>query len=337
MTRFNSVSDIARSYQLRLSQSALKSKLDTLSQEAATGIKADIPLALGGDLGRISQIEAQLSKLSAYKSNLAEAEALFDGMQNAVEHIQSLASASGTYLASDTLTSSDNALQAHLRKAPDELRAVLAALNSSIAGRSAFAGSASNQPAVVNYDTMMSQISAAVSGATDAATITTAIDGYFDGALGSGGYADIGYLGDDQGDVSVQISSSRTTSSDLTASSPEFRMALKGFALAAYAADTTNLDAQTVRSLSQAAGRRLVDGESPLSAAMSMIGIQQEAVSKTLTTNTAETSTLTIARNALIEADPYETATALKEIEANVETLYALTSRLSKLSLVGYL
>ena len=337
MTRFNSVSDIARSYQLRLSQSALKSKLDTLSKESTTGIKADIPLALGGDLGRISQIESQLSKLSAYKSNLAEADALFDGMQNAVGQIQTMASASGTYLVSDTLTSSDNALQAHLRKAPDALRTALAALNSSIAGRSAFAGSTSNQPAVVSYDAMMAQITAAVNGATDAATITAAIDGYFDDAPGGGGFADIGYLGDDQGDVSVQISSSRATSSDLTAASPEFKMALKGFALAAYAADATNLDAQTVRSLSQAAGRRLVDGEGPLSAAMSKIGIQQEAISKTQTANTAETSTLTIARNALIEADPYETVTALKEIEANIETLYALTSRLSKLSLVGYL
>lgn len=337
MTRFNSVSDIARSYQLRLSQSALKSKLDTLSRESSTGVKADIPLALGGDLGRISQIEAQLSKLAAYKSNLSEADALFEGMQNAVGQIQSLASSSGTYLASDTLTSSDNALQVHLRKAPDELRAVLAALNSSVAGRSAFAGSASNQPAVASYDTMMSQISAAVGGATDAATITAAIDGYFDGTVGSGGYADIGYLGDDQGDASVPISNSRSATSELTASSSEFRMALKGFAVAAYAAETTTLDAQTVRTLSQAAGKRLVESQNPLSAAMSKIGIQQEAVSKMQTANTAETSTLTTARNALIEADPYETATALKEIEANIETLYALTSRLSKLSLVSYL
>lgn len=118
MTRFNSVSDLARSYQLRLSQSALKSKLDTLSQESATGVKADIPLSLGGDLGRVSQLESQLTMLSTYKNNLAEAGSLFDSMQTAVESIQSMASTTGTYLVSDALTSSDNTLQVHLRKAP---------------------------------------------------------------------------------------------------------------------------------------------------------------------------------------------------------------------------
>lgn len=337
MTRFNSVSDLARSYQLRLSQSALKSKLDTLSQESATGVKADIPLALGGDLGRVTQLESQLTKLSTYKNNLAEAGALFDGMQTAVESIQSMASTTGTYLASDALTSSDNTLQVHLRQAPDQLRAVLSALNTSVAGRSAFSGSATNQPALVGYDQMMTQLTAAVAGATDAATITAAIDAYFDSPAGGGGFSDIGYLGDDDGSNAVPISSGKSVSSDLTANSSEFRLALKGFAIAAYSAGTTGLDAQTVRSLSQAAGKRLVDSQNPLSAAMSSIGIRQETVAKTQTSNAAETSTLTIAKNALIEADPYETATALKEIEANIETLYTLTSRLSKLSLVGYL
>lgn len=337
MTRFNSVSDLARSYQLRLSQSALKSKLDTLSQESATGVKADIPLALGGDLGRVSQLESQLTMLSTYKNNLAEAGSLFDSMQTAVESIQSMASTTGTYLVSDALTSSDNTLQVHLSKAPDELRAVLSALNTSVAGRSAFSGSANNQPSVVGYDQMMAQLTTAVGGATDAATITAAIDAYFDSPAGGGGFSDIGYLGDDQGSNAVPISSSKSVKSDLTANSSEFRLALKGFAIAAYAASASTLDAQTVRSLSQTAGKRLVDSQNPLSAAMTDIGIQQETVTRTQAANAAESSTLTIARNALIEADPYETATALKEIEANIETLYTLTSRLSKLSLVGYL
>jgi flagellar hook-associated protein 3 FlgL len=337
MTRFNSVSDLARAYQLRLSQGALKSRLDTLSRESATGVKADIPQALGGDMGRISQLESQLTLLATYKNNLAEADSLLDGMQNAAESIRSMASGSGTYLASDTLTSSDNALQAHLRKAPDQMRAALSALNVSVAGRSAFAGSASNGPAVVGYEQLMAQLTTAVGGATDAAGITAAIDAYFDGPSGSGGFSDIGYLGDDQGSIAVPISASKAVTTGLTANSPEFRMALKGFAVAAYAAGATGLDAQTVRSLSQAAGTRLVNSQIPLTAAMSRIGVQQEIVSRIQTTNAAETSTLTIARNALIEADPYETATALKEIEANIETLYTLTSRLSKLSLVGYL
>lgn len=58
MTSFNSVGDQSRSYQLRLSQHLLKSKLDRLTKEVATGLKTDIPLALNGDLARISHVDS---------------------------------------------------------------------------------------------------------------------------------------------------------------------------------------------------------------------------------------------------------------------------------------
>ena len=43
MTSFNSVGDQSRSYQLRLSQHLLKSKLDRLTKEVATGISPHFP------------------------------------------------------------------------------------------------------------------------------------------------------------------------------------------------------------------------------------------------------------------------------------------------------
>lgn len=337
MTRFNSVSDLARSYQLRLSQSSLKSKLDTLSQEATSGVKADIPLALGGDLVRITQIESRMTMLATYKNNLAEADALFSGMQDATQSIRAMASATGAVLVSDALTSSDNTLQVHLNKAPDELRSMLSSLNLSVAGRSAFAGSRADQPGIIGYDEMMTQLTAAVGGAGDAAGIIAAIDSYFDAPIGGGGFADTGYLGGDLGQAAIPVGPNKNVALAVSAGSVEFRDALKGFAMMAFAAETATLDSPTVRALSRTAGNHLVNAQGPLDNAMTRIGLQQETSSKVAISNDAEASALTLARNALIAADPYETATALKEIEANVETLYTLTARLSKLSLTSYL
>lgn len=337
MTRFNSVSDLARSYQLRLSQGSLKAKLDTLGQEAASGTKADIPLALGGDLMRINQVDARLTMLATYRNNLSEAELLFTGMQDVVQNIRTMANTTGTALVSDTLTSADNVLQIHLEKAPDELRSMLSSLKLSVAGRSAFAGSRVDQAAVVGYDGLLAQLGAAVGGSTDAQAIIAAIDGYFDAPAGAGGFADTGYLGSDTGTSAIPVAANKALSSGLTANSTEFRQALKGFAIMAFAAATPTLDSAAVRTLGWAAGNHLLAAKEPLAKAMTRIGLQQEAAATTRTAHEAETSALTQARNGMIAADPYETATALKEIEANIETLYTLTARLSKLSLTDYL
>ena len=53
--------------------------------------------------------------------------------------------------------------------------------------------------------------------------------------------------------------------------------------------------------------------------------------------NAAEALSLSLIRSDMLAADPYDTATALTETEASLQNLYALTSRLSRLSLTDYL
>ena len=55
------------------------------------------------------------------------------------------------------------------------------------------------------------------------------------------------------------------------------------------------------------------------------------------TRNGAQQTALSLARSNLVAADPYETASALTQTEGNLQTLYALTARLSRLSLTDYL
>ena len=46
---------------------------------------------------------------------------------------------------------------------------------------------------------------------------------------------------------------------------------------------------------------------------------------------------MSLERSDILAVDPYETATALTQAEASLQNLYALTVRLSRLSLTDYL
>ena len=53
--------------------------------------------------------------------------------------------------------------------------------------------------------------------------------------------------------------------------------------------------------------------------------------------NSAESTALQIARTGMLAADPYETATKLQETQTQLEMIYSITARMTRLSLVDYL
>ena len=67
------------------------------------------------------------------------------------------------------------------------------------------------------------------------------------------------------------------------------------------------------------------------------LGLLQETAERATARNAAETTALSLARSDILSADPYETASALTQAEASLQNLYALTARLSRLSLTDYL
>lgn len=338
MTSFNSIGDLSRSFQLRLGQSSLKSRLDTLTQEMMSGVKSDIPKALGGDLTKISHIESRLTMLGAFQSNVSEAQAQFQGMQNMLENMQKSVDALGPDLLVQAGRAGENDLRAQLGDVTQSFRSMFNALNTSVAGRHLFAGSRTDTAPLGNFDAMLTALDGAVAGASTAADITNRIDAWFDAPAGGGGFADTIFQGDDTGSTRLSVSPDQQVSMSLTANSPALRDTLKGMAIMAYAADAgTAIDASTLRDLFTEAGSRLVKGSTGLIGAQADLGRRQAIVAQAQTRNTAETTALSVARSNLISADPYETATALQETEAHIESLYALTARLSRLNLTDYL
>ena len=212
------------------------------------------------------------------------------------------------------------------------------ALNTNIGGRHIFAGSRTDMAPLSSFDDMLAGLNTAVAGATNASDIVTRINGWFDAPAGGGGFTDAIYQGNDAGSTQIAVSNERTVGSNLTANSPDFRNAMKGMAILTYvAASGAGLDSATVRDLFTASGQNLIDASAELIVARATIGMQEAATAQTQAQNAAESTSLSLARSALISADPYETATALQETEASIQSLYTLTARLSRLKLTDYL
>ncbi len=338
MTSFNSIGDQSRSYQLRLSQYLLKGRLDTLTKEAATGIKDDIPEALNGDLSRISHIESRLTMLATYQQNASEAKTMFEGMQTVLGHLQTSVNDLGPNVLSEANSSPDEILQMRASQTSQNFRSMFIALNTNVAGRYIFSGNRTDTAPLGSFADLISGLNTAVAGATTATDIATRIESWFDAPVGMGGFADAIYRGNDTGSAQISISNGRTVGSSLTANSDELRNMMKGMAILTYVAESgSGLDSATVRTLFRTSGEKLVNAGTELIIASSMIGLQEAATTKTQAQNTAESSALSIARSTLISADPYETATALQETEASIQNLYTLTARLSRLKLTDYL
>lgn len=338
MTSFHSIGDLSRSYQLRLGQHGLKTRLDRLTQEMMTGLKSDIPKALGGDVSGISHIESRLKLLTTFQQNAAEAQNRLAGMQAALEQIHAAVDDLGPRLLSEPHIADEHDLRARADNVKQDFRSMFGILNINIAGQYPFAGSRTDSAPLGSFDTMLTELTATVASATTAADIASRIDAWFDAPAGTGGFAGTIYQGDDSGGTRFSVSPDRRIDSRLTANSLELRDTLKGMAIIAYASEAgTAIDAATLRDLFAEAGARLSKGSTGLIRARADLGQQQAVITQAQARNSAETTALSIAHTNMTGADPYETATALQETEAKIQSLYALTARLSRLNLTDYL
>lgn len=338
MTSFHFFGDLSRSFQLRLGQHGLKTKLDRLTNELMTGIKSDIPKALGGNLSGISHIESRLKLLTTYQQSASEAQNRLSGMQTALEHIQLVIDDLGPRLLIEPNILEEHGLRESAGSIMRDFRSMFNTLNTSIAGQYLFSGTKTDNASLGGFDSMLAELTTAVAGATTASDIADRIDEWFEAPLGTGGFADTIYQGDDTGSTRFSISPDRRIDINMTANSEELRDTLKGMAIVAYASQTGGaIDDTNLRDLFSEAGARLVKGTVGLTSARAYLGQQQAVATQALARNLAEATTLSIARTNMIGADPYETVTALEETEAKIQSLYALTARLSRLNLTDYL
>jgi flagellar hook-associated protein 3 FlgL len=332
MTRI-SVGDASLTNILARQGAELRSQVQRASQEVATGKHADIGKALRGDVSPLLAIDASLSRLQAYTSTATDAAFQVAAQQGAIAGLSSLAGGiTMTLLGSRDFTTPAQ-LNTVAADARGRLGSVIGLLNTQVAGRAVFSGDATDTAPLGSADDLLAALQTAAAGATTAGQVAAAVTTWFADPLGY----EVFY----QGGASLSaapIAPGEAADISTTALDPAIRDTLAGFALAALidrGVLTGNLEERA--RLAQTAGQKLHTTEDARITLAARIGAVEAQVETARTRNGAEETALGILRSDIGSVDPYEAATRLETVRAQLESLYLVTARVSRLSLVEYL
>ncbi|MBU2360814.1 MAG: flagellar biosynthesis protein FlgL [Alphaproteobacteria bacterium] len=333
---FQSIGDLSQHFQSLRQGSAIKTRMNTLTQELSSGRIADLSSHLQGNIGQLAVLDREIAVIDGFdltagqlQQQLAQKQIVLSRMTT--EQID---------LATQQLGISSSSSETEIRAAEAAGRAGFDAfadlLNARLGDRSLFAGAAVDRPAVASGADMLADILTSIGGATDAASITASIDAWFDDP--AGGFATLGYTGD-TGPAPTQ----RTGSQDVLtltgrADDQGFRDMLKAAALTAVSdALSGTLDKPTRAALMRTGAERGFGAAKAVTAIAARIGEDEQRLDEGATRRTAQRTTFATARNALVTADPFDTATLLQSVQQQLELHYTATARLSRLSLANYL
>ncbi|PZP19088.1 MAG: flagellar hook protein, partial [Kocuria rhizophila] len=234
MTGFTSVGDLSRFVLLRQSNAQLKTRLSVLSQEMTIGLKADVPAATGGNLGRLAQVQGRLATLESFNRNASLAQSETSALQAALEGIAGLANR-GPELQAAAAMEDEAALDMRAAQATQDFRTAVRLINTEAGGRFALSGTEVGTAPLAPAEDILALARTQVAGMTDPVAISGALDAWFSSDA-AGGFLDQAFRGNTEA-TSTGVSPDTTIQRDLNASAPEFRTLLKGLAMVALAGE----------------------------------------------------------------------------------------------------
>lgn len=330
-----SVGDMAQQFISMRQGGAIKTELAQLGARLSTGRIGDVTAALGGDTARLSGINHSLKTLDGYLLAAQETGQTLGAIQTVLARLDTLrgdTSAQLLQLSSDSLASQ---IDAAGDAAADVFADMVGTLNTQIGDRALLGGTAVIGAPLAPAGDMLTDLLAAIGAAATATDIITAVETWFDDP--AGGFATMGYLGDVGPPRERPISEGQRVSIDARADDLGIREVLKAAAIAAVAAQRTGLGSAIKTDLLQQSGQRLHAAATGLIALQARTGAAEAEIARTGTALQAQKTALEIARNDMIGADPYETASRLQAVQLQLETHYSVTARLSRISLLDYI
>lgn len=332
---FTTIGDLSQSFQLRRDNARLKADLQRLTAELSTGRLPDLRAATGGDLRPLAALDRSVALLTALGTAGAEAALFAEVAQAALGRI---ADGAGT-LSGAALLARTSAVPSQIdavgREAAQQFEAAVARLNVQAAGRSVFAGLATDGPALRPGAEILDALALATAGAATVADVEAALDIWFDPG---GDFETTAYIGSPDPLRPIRVSEGELVDFPVTALDPALRDTLRAMALGALL-DRGVLagDIAQRAALAGASGEDLLAAKDRLVALRASVGDAEAAIDRARGRTAAERAAAEIARAMIVEADPFRAAADLQAVQGQLETLYTVTARLSRLSLTEYL
>ncbi|NUB44593.1 flagellar biosynthesis protein FlgL [Fertoebacter nigrum] len=329
-----SLGDMAQSFLLRRQNVALKVDQQRLSSELALGRVSDAAQHLRADLTGLGAMEITLARLAGYATITAEVAGRAAAMQGVLEHIGHLTLDHRAALLSAGSAGTAATVSATARESRAQLEAVIAVVNTQYAGQTLFAGVQGDGPALADAETLLAALETATAGAATSTDLEAAVTAWF---ASPGGFVATLYQGGEaQGPLSV--AQGEKLALGVTARDPAIADTLKALALGALVDRGSFAGQPAARAqLLQRAGESLFGSEAARVGLAARIGLAEARLEQARLRNSAEASALDVARSTMLAVDPYETAVRLEATTTQLETLYSITARITRLSLVDYL
>lgn len=330
-----SIGDMSQTLLLRNRATDLKQSMAILLEELTTGRVSNPSSRLGGDYSHLIDIDRSLTRLEGYSIAVTEAKLFAGATQSRLERLQNITgSLSGKMLLA--VTSNDTTVQSNVsRQARADLADAMGILNGGVAGRSLFAGVATDVVPLESDTLLMSELKTVLTGLETASDIMQAAEDWFEDPAG---FRAVIYRGSTQDLSPFQVASGQHVGLSLRADDPDFRDMLLNMAIVAISTDSDlNLSTAAKSGLFQSVSDKMLANNDKLTLLRADLGYSEARIEEATTRNESARTSLEYAKGALLEVDPFEAATRLENVQFQLEALYSVTVRTSRLTLLAFL
>jgi flagellar hook-associated protein 3 FlgL len=330
------LSDLA-SHLLRQGQvSRTRTQLEAAGKEMTTGQVSDLRAATGGDIGKLFAIDRSLALLTQRQSSLKLADGKTSVVQDRLAEFRETTESIGTNLLAAVERGDMVSAGTYALEAKHKVEQLMSALNSTYQGKSLFSGAAEDRPAVAHADVLLGQVEDIVTSATDMQSAISSTRSYFLDA--GGGFEAQIYVGSSETAPPVALDEAVRAGTTVKADHPAIRNVLMSLAIAATVSTAgDNLNADDRAALLTEAGTAMVSAKEGVIELSAELGMVQGQIAEALSRNGNDLQSLELARNEIVGVDAYEAASRFTALEGQLQSMYAVTARLSALNLTNFL
>ena len=331
--------DMAQHLMLRRQGTGLKRAVTELSQDLTSGMVSDQARRVSGEFSVLADITNRLALAETHRDLGRTAGTRLAVQQTVIDGLHAHAQAGLAELALAEQSPMATQVARGLSQMETRFRDAVTLLNTVFGGVGLFSGASANGAALAGASDILDQLMADLGAnlAPDPTALQTSqfIEGWF---APGGAFDTVGYLGDAAVSSRLTLGNGLDVGFEITAAEPEIRTTLaalaKGVALARGVLDAS---AAQQGALKQEIIENLGTASVGLIDVAARIGQQEWRAAEAVTRAEAELYAMKIARSEILSADPYETATQLEQARTQLDLVYAMTARLSRLSLLEYL
>lgn len=306
--------------------SELRTQIADRAQEATTGRQADLISHLNGRIDHALLGDKALKENEDDQARIELRQIRLSLSENAMGSVRDLTEGLSLEMQAAIGIEDVERQQTVATQAREALSEVLSRLNVRHGERYLFSGDATATAPFLDADALLNDLQTIAAGAVDEADFAAQVQTYFDDP--AGGFQTSFYQGTQTASDGDAVLPNQGAFSDMFMGLSIMALSAPGTAIPFAAVGAPAMDT---------ALERLDRGRTLLVDVEASIGIRQDSLQSELDLLGREKVLLTSSFQDLTGKDQYEAATQLKELEANLEASYLLTSRLSNLSLLNYL